>query len=218
MLHNTPPDIRPAWGALVLLVLAGYVGSDDGGSAAETDPSASEPVMEARITPPVTQAGESQIKGLAIRQFDPIGEGSLTMGDKTLSFQVADCALGEVELPTEWTRDIYIIGAGKDEGRDFFIHIKRHKQSRRSNTSVTFTYTALPAAYAELVDLNDPSIAEMWQIIRKSDGGMSMMTKPDDLVVEGRSVRSVEPLRMVELTQGTMSARLPEGVLKVDCW
>jgi hypothetical protein len=44
---------------------------------------------------------------------------------------------------------------------------------------------------------------------------MSMMTKPDDLVVEGRSVRSVNPLRMVEKD---MSARLGEGVLRVDCW
>ena len=57
----------------------------------------------------------------------------------------------------------------------------------------------------------------LWQTIRKSDGGMSMMANPDDLVVEGRSVRSVAPLRMVELTQGTMSARLPEGMLQVNC-
>jgi len=63
--------------------------------------------------------------------------------------------------------------------------------------------------------MNDPSIEALGQTIRKSNGGMSMMTKPDDLVVEGRSVRSMEPLRMVELTQGTMSARLPEEVLQV---
>ena len=55
---------------------------------------------------------------------------------------------------------------------------------------MTFSYTALPAAYVELIDMNDPSIEVLWQTIRKSDGGMSMMTKPDDLVVEGRSVRS----------------------------
>jgi len=60
---------------------------------------------------------------------------------------------------------------------------------------VTFSYTALPAAYVELIAMNDPSIEELWQTIRKSDGGMSMMTKPDDLVVEERSVRSVAPLR-----------------------
>ena len=60
---------------------------------------------------------------------------------------------------------------------------------------MTFSYTALPAAYVELIAMNDPSIEELWQTIRKSDGGMSMMTKPDDLVVEERSVRSVAPLR-----------------------
>jgi len=60
---------------------------------------------------------------------------------------------------------------------------------------VTFSYTALPAAYVELIAMNDPSIEELWKTIRKSDGGMSMMTKPDDLVVEERSVRSVAPLR-----------------------
>ena len=214
MLHRTLSDMRLLWAALVLLVLAACGDKGDGDTALEADRSAPEVAVETRAAPPDVQPVEPQSTSLAIRQFDPIGEGSLTMGDKTLSFQVADCELDEVELPTEWTRDINIIGAGKDAGRDFFIHIKRHKQGRHSNTSVTFTYTALPAAYAELVDLNDPSIAEMWQIIRKSDGGMSMMTKPDDLVVEGRSVRSVEPLRMVK---DDLSARLPEGVLQVDC-
>ena len=199
MLYFTLSDMRLACGAFALLALTAY-GSDG-------DPSA----------PPDTRPGESQNTGLAVREFDPIGKGTLTMGDKTLSFQVADCELDELELPTGWVRDIEVIGAGKDAERDFFIHIKRLKQGRRSNTSVSYKHAALPAAYNKNIDMNDPWIDALWQIINKSDGGMSMMTKPDDLVVEGRSIRSVEPLRMVELTRGTMSARLPEGMLQVDC-
>jgi len=214
MRHYTLSDMRFLWAALGMLTLVACGDNGDGNTAAERAQNAPEPVAQAHNALPQTQPRESHTSGLAVRQFDPIGEGSLTMGEKTLEFQVADCELDEVELPTEWTRDIYIVGTGKDAGRDFFIHIKRHKQGRRSNTSVTFTYAALPAAFVELVNMNDPSFEAMWQMSRKTAGGMSMMTKPDDLLVEGRSVRSVKPLNMVEKD---MSARLPEGVLQVNC-
>jgi len=168
-------------------VLAGCDDKADRNTAVETAQNPSEPEVQTSVVLPPSQQGAPQSSGLAIRQFDPIGEGSLTIGDKTLTFQVADCELDKVELPTEWTRDIYIVGAGKDAGRNFFIHIKRHTQGRRSNTSVTFTYSTLPAAFVELVDMNDPSFEVLWQISLKTAGGMSMMTKPDDLVVEGRN-------------------------------
>jgi len=71
MLHFTLSDMRLACGAFALLALTAY-GSDG-------DPSA----------PPDTRPGESQNTGLAVREFDPIGKGTLTMGDKTLSFQAA---------------------------------------------------------------------------------------------------------------------------------
>ncbi len=200
--------------AFAAVVLAGCDDKADRNTAVETAQNPSEPKVQTSVVPPPAQQGAPHSSGLAVRQFNPIGEGSLTMGDKTLEFQVADCELDEVELPTEWTRDIYIVGAGKDAGRDFFIHIKRHKQGRRSSTSVTFTYAALPAAFVELVDMNDPSFEAMWQMSLKTAGGMSVMMKPDDLVVEGRSVRSVEPLNMVEKD---MSARLGEGVLQINC-
>jgi len=59
--------------------------------------------------------------------------------------------------------------------------------------TVTFTCPALPAAYVELVDLHAPSIEEMWQIIRKSDGGEAMMMRPEYLVIKGDSIRSTQP-------------------------
>ena len=44
--------------------------------------------------------------------------------------------------------------------------------------------------------------------------GDYVMTNRDDLQDEGRSVRSVKPLRMVEKD---MSARFGKGVLQADC-
>ena len=77
---------------------------------------------------------------------------------------------------------------------------------------------ALPAGYAEIIDLYYWPSAEMIQVARKAGGGMSMLMRPEHRVVADRNVSSVELLTMVEKTQGTMSGKLPEGVLQVKCW
>lgn len=200
---------------------AATIGDDTDGSIGATKNAPEDRPAEAPATTSVATPATPAV-GYEIRDFEPVGSGTLTIDGRDYPFSVAGCHFGERTLSNDWIQEIYVLGAGQIDGRPYFVEIKRGRdaQKKRVRTAaINLNFTPLPALYAHEMPITTP-VLQMMEKIQQIDAYRSMGVSAvayDDLSIEGGRLTTTRPVAFMRFTDGGLDGPAGEGTLEVEC-
>ncbi len=135
---------------LVSLVAAALIALCGCGKTSEQGPKDTSPGKKraagARVRPEIGRSGAPAGGApYRVRNFRPVGTGTLTLDGKRHNFQVADCRLQPEKLPSGWVRDIWVSAAGRIAGQPYFFTFNRASKGKNTNVSLAVYLAPLPA-------------------------------------------------------------------------
>lgn len=160
--------------------------------------------------------------GYEVRDFEPVGSGSLTIDGREYPFSVADCHFGERSLSSGWIQEVYVLGAGEIDGRPYFVEVKRGRDARKKRVktaAINLNFAPLPALYAHEMPTTTP-VLQMMEKIQRIDALRSMGVTAvayDDLSLEGGRLTTTRPVAFMRLSDGGLEGPAGDGTLEVEC-
>ncbi len=200
---------------------AAAAADDPSGSAGS--PEAAPENRAARAPAPMLDAAPAtSAVGYEVRDFEPVGSGSLTIEDREHPFAVAECHFGERTLSGGWIQEVYVLGAGEIEDRPYFVEVKRGRDARKKRVktaAINLNFAPLPALYAHEMPTTPP-VLQMMEEIQQIDALRSMGVTAvtyDDLSLEGGRLTTTRPVAFMRFTDGGLEGPAGEGTLEVVC-
>ena len=156
---------------------------------------------------------------LAARGPEP-GTGLFQVGEERYLFQVVGCEIGEVRGPSGYTWEIWLLGKGRHEGRDFFVELERGSHDGVGQASLRLHWTALPVGWYHGGPAASERRVEEDVRVRMADG-LEALSRwgllPEQVVVDGSRVRVAGPVRLLRLRQGRGDDFVSPGALEAVC-
>ena len=150
----------------------------------------------------------------------PPGMGVVQAGEERYLFQVVGCEIGEVRGPSGYTWEIWLLGKGRHEGRDFFVELERGKRDGVGQASLRLHWTALPTGWYHGGPAASERRVEEDVRVRMADG-LEALSRwgllPEQVVVEGSRIRVAGPVRLLRLRQGRGDEFVSPGALEAVC-
>ncbi len=150
----------------------------------------------------------------------PPGTGFFQAGEERYVLQIVGCEIGEVHGPSGYTWEIWLLGKGRHEGRDFFVELERGKRDGVGQASLRLHWTELPAGWYHGGPADSEQGVEEYVRVRMADG-LEAQSRwgllPEQVVVDGARIRVAGPVRLLRLRQGRGDDFVSAGAFEAVC-